>query len=84
MRYHSGMTTQIAVRLPDELVAFVDALVKDGEAPSRAAVVSRALERERRRKVAEHDAAILAATQPATDLDDLAAYAARTPLDGME
>ncbi len=84
MRYHSGITTQIAVRLPDELVAFVDALVKDGEAPSRAAVVSRALERERRRKVAEHDAAILAATQPATHLDDLAVYAARTPLDGME
>jgi Arc/MetJ-type ribon-helix-helix transcriptional regulator len=51
---------QIAVRLPDDLVAFVDHLVSRGDATSRAAVVSRALERERRRRVAERDAAILA------------------------
>lgn len=55
------MTTQIAVRLDDSLVAFVDALVKAGRAGSRAAAVSSALERERRRLIAEHDAQILAA-----------------------
>ena len=59
--YHSGMTTQIAVRLDDSLVEFVDALVRGGRASSRAAAVSSALERERRRLIAEHDAQILAA-----------------------
>ena len=45
------MSTQIAVRLPDDLVAFVDDLVRHGDAASRAAVVTQALERERRRKL---------------------------------
>lgn len=78
------MTSQIAVRLPDDLVAFVDALVKDGEAPSRAAVVSKALDRERRRTIAERDAAILAALPHDVDLSELAGHAARTPLVGLE
>ncbi len=78
------MTTQIAVRLADELVAFVDEEVRHGEASSRAAVVSRALERERRRRIAEQDAAILAAGAPDPDLDALAAHAARTALDGLD
>ena len=51
--YRFGMSKQIAVRLPDHLVEFVDGLVTDGEAKSRAAVVTRALERERRRAGAE-------------------------------
>ena len=42
------MTTQIAIRLSDDMVAFIDDLVRSGDAGSRAAVVSRALERERR------------------------------------
>ena len=77
------MTTQIAVRLPDELVAFVDDLVSHGDAASRAAVVSRALERERRRKIAERDAAILGSADPDTDLDSLAEFTATTPMDDL-
>lgn len=65
------MSTQIAVRLPDEMVAFLDSAVAAGEAPSRAALVASALEREMRRLVAEHDARILVAEGAADDLDDL-------------
>ncbi len=78
------MSTQIAVRLPEELVQFIDQLVSDGRAPSRAAVVSQALQRERRRQIAARDAAILAAETDADDLDALAEYAARTPLDDLD
>ena len=53
------MTTQIAVRLPDDLVAFLDRSVAEGRVTSRAALVTSALEREMRRVLAEHDAAIL-------------------------
>lgn len=82
--YRFGMTTQIAVRLPDDLVAFVDDLVSHGDAASRAAVVSRALERERRRKIAERDAAILASAGLDTDLDSLAEFTATTPMDDLD
>lgn len=82
--YRFGMTTQIAVRLPDDLVAFVDDLVSRGDAASRAAVVSRALERERRRKIAERDAAILASADQDTDLDRLAEFATTTPMDDLD
>jgi hypothetical protein len=47
-------------------------------------VVSRALERERRRRGAEKDAAIYAAEKVDDDLDALAAYASRTPLDDLD
>ena len=70
------MSKQIAVRLPDDLMAFVDELVESGRERSRAAVVSRALERERRRLAAERDAEILAATGPDAELAGLAEYAA--------
>ena len=82
--YRFGMSTQIAVRLPDDLVAFVDDLVSHGDATSRAAVVSRALERERRRKVAERDAVILAGAGRDTDLDSLAEFAAATSMDDLD
>jgi Arc/MetJ-type ribon-helix-helix transcriptional regulator len=78
------MSTQIAVRLPDDLVAFVDDLVSHGDAASRTAVVSRALERERRRKVAERDAVILASAGTDADLDSLAAFAAATTMDDLD
>jgi antitoxin MazE3 len=81
------MSTQIAVRLPEELVEFIDRLVSDGRAPSRAAVVSQALQRERRRELAARDVAILAAAAGDDDLDDLDALAehvARTPLDDLD
>jgi Arc/MetJ-type ribon-helix-helix transcriptional regulator len=75
------MSTQIAVRLPDAMVEFLDQLVAEGQAPSRASVIERALAREIRRQIAARDAAILAAADPDTDMDSLAGYAARTPLD---
>jgi len=74
------MSKQIAVRLPEHLVAFLDRLVRDGQVSSRAAVVSRALERERRRETAARDAAILAQTDEDPDLDSLAEYVAGVPL----
>lgn len=70
------MSTQIAVRLPDDLVAFLDASVKSGVAPSRAALVARAVEREMRRQRAEGDVAILRSAGAADDLDELVAWSA--------
>ena len=65
------MTIQIAIRLPDDMVAFLDKSVAAGNAPSRAALVARAVEREMRRQVAEQDAAILRERGTADDLDEL-------------
>ncbi|QZA09862.1 antitoxin [Mycolicibacter heraklionensis] len=84
--YQSGtigeVSTQIAVRVPDDLIAFIDDEVRGQHARSRAAVVLRALERERRRRLAERDAVILAATASApTEMDALAGRSARTILD---
>jgi len=73
------MSKQIAVRLPDELVEFVDGIVDSGNGRSRAAVVTRALERERRRAIAERDAEILARTGPDPELAGLAEYAVSLP-----
>jgi Arc/MetJ-type ribon-helix-helix transcriptional regulator len=73
------MSKQIAVRLPDELVDFVDELVDSGAGRSRAAVVTRALERERRRAVAARDAQILARSGPDPELAGLAEHAAGLP-----
>ena len=70
------MTTQIAVRLPDELVKFLDQLVMQGEAKSRAAAVTHALERDRRRRMAERDAAVYASEKD-PDMDHVAAWVAR-------
>ncbi|MDP9337016.1 MAG: ribbon-helix-helix domain-containing protein [Actinomycetota bacterium] len=68
------MSKQIAVRLPDDLVEFVDKIVGSGRERSRAAVVTRALERDRRRVIAERDAAILAGTGPDPELAGLAEH----------
>lgn len=73
------MSRQIAVRLPDDLVDFIDQLVEH-QASSRAVVVARALDRERRREIAARDAAILARGGTDADLDALAQFAAHTPL----
>lgn len=77
------MSTQIAVRLPDELVAFIDEHVRRGQDSSRAAFVARAVERQRRQETAERDAAILAAEGADKDFDGLADYAAQTPMDDL-
>ena len=68
------MTIQIAIRLPDDMVAFLDKSVAAGNAPSRAALVARAVEREMRRQVAEQDAAILRERGTSDDLDELVAW----------
>lgn len=65
---------QIAVRLPNEVVAFLDGAVASGQAASRAALVSSALEREMRRQAAERDAEILREHGAGDDLDDLVAW----------
>lgn len=70
------MSTQIAVRLPDEVVAFLDRSVASGRAPSRAALVAAAVEREMRRQAAERDAELLDDAGAADDLDDLVAWSA--------
>ncbi len=69
------MSKQIAVRLSDELVDFVDGIVSSGAGRSRAGVVTLALERERRRAVAARDAEILARTGPDPELAGLAEHA---------
>jgi Arc/MetJ-type ribon-helix-helix transcriptional regulator len=73
------MSKQIAVRLPDDLVDFVDEVVESGARRSRAAVVTHALDRERRRMVAARDAEILARTGPDPELAGLAEYVAGLP-----
>lgn len=72
------MTTQIAVRLPEELVAFLDRAVAEGVAPSRAAVVTRALQAEMRKQAAANDARLLADQGAADDLDDLVTWTVST------
>lgn len=83
-RYHNGMTRQIAVRLPERLVDFVDELVASGQAASRASVVGRALERERRRIATDRDIAILIAEGDDPDMDALADYASRQPMPELD
>jgi hypothetical protein len=53
------------------MVAFLDRIVANGKAPSRAALVASAVEREMRRLAAEQDAQILRAQGAADELDDL-------------
>jgi Arc/MetJ-type ribon-helix-helix transcriptional regulator len=73
------MNKQIAVRLSEELMDFVDGQVTSGKEHSRAGVVTRALERERRRAIAARDAEILASTGADPELAGLAEHAARLP-----
>lgn len=76
-RYRLGVSKQIAVRLPDEVVAFIDAEVRSRRAPSRAAFVHAAVERERRRLTAARDAELLSGQAGDPDgFDGLAGYGA--------
>ena len=68
------MTTQIAVRLPGDLVTYVDQLVREG-AGSRAAVLTRALTMFRQHLTAERDARILEELGDYDDFDGLTAFA---------
>jgi Arc/MetJ-type ribon-helix-helix transcriptional regulator len=53
----NGVPSQIAIRLPDDQLAAIDAAVRDGRFESRAAAVRAAIDRllddERNRKIAE-------------------------------
>lgn len=70
------MSTQIAVRLPDDVVVGLDDIVRRGGAKNRTELVSLAIQRELRRRAAERDAEILGAQGPADDLDELVAWTA--------
>ena len=73
------MSIQIAVRLPDELVAELDSLVQSGEEPSRAAIVERALLRELRHRVWIKEVAVITAHGSTyEDLEGLDAYLSRS------
>jgi Arc/MetJ-type ribon-helix-helix transcriptional regulator len=77
------MTTQITVRIPDDLVEFLDSQVAAGAASSRASLVAQAIERERRHRVALQDAEIYARIADDADLAAFtrAATASSAPLD---
>jgi Arc/MetJ-type ribon-helix-helix transcriptional regulator len=79
--YPETVSTQIAVRLPDDTVAFLDRLVAEKKAASRAEIIARALERERRREMAARDAAILAETGEDPELAGLIRYVTGHPVD---
>ena len=79
-RYHVGMSKQIAVRLPDELVEFLDGLVAKGRFDSRAAVVTRELKRLKRRIEAEQDAEIYRREGEDPELVAFAEYMSRHPV----
>lgn len=79
-RYHIGMSKQIAVRLPDELVGFIDALVADGRFESRAAVVTRELKRLKRRIEAEQDAEIYRRDGDDPELVAIATHMSQHPI----
>ena len=66
------MSTQIAVRLPDALVAYVDQAVAAGRVRSRAELVTRLIERDARRQRAEDDLALLTEKGLAMDPEALA------------
>jgi Arc/MetJ-type ribon-helix-helix transcriptional regulator len=74
------MSRQIAVRLPEDMVAWVDERVNEGAVASRAELVALALERERRIAIAARDAEILARADQDADMDSLAEHVAGAPL----
>lgn len=71
------MSKQIAVRLPDDLVDFLDEVVASGRFESRVAIVTRELRRFQRRLIAEQDAEIYRTQGEDPELEGLAEYAAR-------
>jgi Arc/MetJ-type ribon-helix-helix transcriptional regulator len=74
-----GVSTQIAVRLPDQLVAYLDQAVAAGRAKSRAELVARFIARDRRRQDAEDDFLKLVAAGALYDEEALAIARAMPP-----
>ena len=79
-RYRIGMSKQTAVRLPDDLVDFLDTLVADGRFDSRAAIVTRELKRLKRRIEAEQDAEIYRREGDDPELLAIAEHMSRHPV----
>jgi Arc/MetJ-type ribon-helix-helix transcriptional regulator len=77
------MSTQIAIRLPDEQVAYIDSQVAAGRASSRADLIARLVVRERRRLRALDDIETLKAAGLAgnPDLAEVPAATSRRPLE---
>lgn len=63
------MSTQIAIRLPDELVEHLDNAVRNGIAATRSGLIRILLSRELRRSEVAAELAVL--SQPWNDPDDL-------------
>lgn len=57
------MSIQVSVRLPDDIVHLMDEAVAQGEAPSRAAMVTQALQAALRHRSARKDVEILTRDQ---------------------
>ena len=79
LRYGSGMTIQMTVRLPDDVASYIDERVSEGAAGSRAEMIARAVRHER-------ELEILAALRDRgetlyPDLAGLVDWAAERPLD---
>jgi Arc/MetJ-type ribon-helix-helix transcriptional regulator len=74
------MSIQIAVRLPDEQVAFLDRQISQGHASSRAELVSRALRRMERERVASADLEVIIASggNPYSELEGMLGQLAAT------
>lgn len=75
------MSTQIAVRLPEELVQYIDDLVERRIVKSRADFVAKAIAREQRHRGALADVEVLKRLGNDPDLDALAEYQAAHPIE---
>jgi Arc/MetJ-type ribon-helix-helix transcriptional regulator len=76
-----GVNTQIAVRLPDELVQYIDDLIEQRIVKSRAEFVAKAIARERRHRGALADIEVLKRLDGDPDLDALTHYQAAHPIE---
>jgi Arc/MetJ-type ribon-helix-helix transcriptional regulator len=79
----SSMSIQIAVRLSDEVVGFLDAEVDAGRGRSRADLIERTLQREVRLFKAIEKLVLVVRSRPVylDEFDDLVAATSSTPLD---
>jgi Arc/MetJ-type ribon-helix-helix transcriptional regulator len=75
------MSTQIAVRLPDDVVVYIDGLVEQNVVRSRAEFVAKAIARERRHRTALADVEVLTRVGGDSELDALIAYQAAHPVE---
>ncbi|WP_293697243.1 ribbon-helix-helix domain-containing protein [uncultured Agrococcus sp.] len=70
------MSAPVNVRLPEQMVEFLDDLVRRGLVPNRTAAISTAIEREIRARQAMNDVEALQQQGTQDDLDDLVAWSA--------